>query len=137
MEVGKDYIGVGCGAIIVNDKQEVLLVKRSMNSRTEPGTWSRPGGEVEFGETIEDAVQRETLEEVGVRISIERLLHIGENISSKKHWLAIGYLARYVSGIATNLEPHKHDEVRWCSLQNLPQPLNKYTKKSIQIYLNE
>ena len=50
----------------INDNNKILLVKRSSSSRTESGTWSRPGGQVEFGETVEEAVRREIKEETDV-----------------------------------------------------------------------
>lgn len=136
MEVGKDYIGVGCGAIIVNDKNEVLLVQRSKDARTEPGTWSRPGGQVEFGETVEQAVEREVLEETGLAVKALSVLEVRSVLSEGKHWLAIGYLAKYISGEPRNTEPTKHDAVKWFPLDDLPEPLNEYTRSSINIYLN-
>ena len=56
--------GVGCGAAIVRDGR-LLLVKR--RQAPEAGHWSLPGGKVDFGERVEDAVRRErSREEVGV-----------------------------------------------------------------------
>jgi len=54
MKSGKDYIGVGVGAIIQDDKGQILLFKRSSKlhpDRTTVGMWSVSGGEVNFGET--------------------------------------------------------------------------------------
>ena len=137
MKAGIDFIGIGCGAIIINDNNEVLLVKRSINSRTEPGTWSRPGGQVEFGETVEEAVEREVLEETNVQVRVLRFLEMTQNINQDKfkHWIALGFLAKHVSGEPENLEPTKHDEVRWISLSELPENINIYTKNAIDVYL--
>ena len=137
MKPGIDYIGTGCGAIVINDKNEILLVKRSLESRTEEGTWSRPGGEVDLGEYIEDAVIREVKEETNVLIEILKPLEVTQIMSEGKHWIAHGYLAKYVSGETKNMEPDKHDEVKWFSLKNLPENLNEYTRNSLNIYLNE
>ena len=60
---GRDYIGVGVGAMVRNDAGEMLLGLRSSNSRNDAGNWTAPGGCVEFGETLENAVIRETKEE--------------------------------------------------------------------------
>ncbi len=41
---GKDYIGVGVGAMIFNDKGELLLAKRGQAAKNERGCWEIPGG---------------------------------------------------------------------------------------------
>lgn len=137
MKAGKDCIGVGCGAIIINDKNEVLLLKRSMSSRTDPGLWSRPGGQVEFGESVKKAVERETKEEAGVTVEAIRELDFTETISEDgaTHWIALGYLAKYVSGQPVNVEPDKHDEIKWFPIDNLPEDLADYTKNSLNFCL--
>lgn len=137
MKAGEDYIRVGCGAIIINDKREVLLLKRASDARTEPGQWSRPGGQVEFGESAADAAVREVKEEAGIEVEVIRQLEFTENVASdgSKHWIALGFLARHVSGEIENVEPHKHDEIRWFSLDALPDNLTDYTRNAIDIYL--
>ena len=84
MKAEKDFIGVGCGAIIINNNNEILLVKRSKNSRTEPGMWSRPGGQVEFSESASEAVEREVKEETNLVVKIIRSLEFTENLSDDK-----------------------------------------------------
>ena len=61
MKIGLDYIGVGVGAFILNEKKELLLLKRL--SSPEKGCWSIPGGKLEMFETLKDATIRETKEE--------------------------------------------------------------------------
>lgn len=83
MKPGKDYIGVGVGAIIVNDEGKILLLKRKNSidkSRTTIGMWSAPGGQVEFGEKAEDAAVRETKEEVGVGVEIVKPIGFSDQI---------------------------------------------------------
>jgi len=137
MKAGKDFIGVGCGAIIINDKNEVLLLKRSINSRTDPGLWARPGGQVEFNESVEDAVEREVKEEAGIIVKAVRRLDYTQTISDDKttNWIALGFLAEHVSGEPINVEPDKHDEIKWFPLNSLPVNLADYTKNSIEFYL--
>jgi len=137
MKAGKDFIGVGCGAIIINDNNEILLLKRSINSRTDPGLWARPGGQVEFEESLEDAVEREVKEEAGIIVKAIRRLDYTEQLSDDKstHWIALGFLAKHISGEPINVEHDKHDEIKWFSLDNLPINLADYTKNSIEFYL--
>lgn len=134
---GIDYIGVGCGALIVNDKNETLLLKRGKKSRNQAGYWSKPGGTVEFGEKIEDAVRREIKEEFGVEIKLIKFLGFTNHIikEEKQHWLSISYLAKIIKGEPKNMEPHKHDEIGWFSFDNLPEKLTQTTGEVIKEYL--
>lgn len=58
------------GAVVFDERGRILLVLRA----NEParGTWSLPGGKVELGETAEDAVIREVLEETGIAVQMVR-----------------------------------------------------------------
>ncbi len=59
------------GAWIMNDKGEILLEQRASSKKVDPNKWARIGGHVDAGETPLHAIQREILEEIGVKISIE------------------------------------------------------------------
>lgn len=132
----KNYIQVGCGALIVNDKQETLLLKRSLKSKNGSGFWAQPGGRVEYGERIEDAVIREVKEEIGVDIELKEFLGFVEHIFTpeKEHWITFNYLAKIIGGEEKNVEPEKHDEIRWFKLNELPENLT-YTIEAVNEYL--
>lgn len=137
IKAGKDYIWVGCWAIILNDKNEILLLKRAMTARNEPGMWSRPGGEVDFGESIKNAVEREILEELWIKVEATRQLDVTETIAEdgSTHRISFGYLAKHISGEPTNIEPDKHDDIRRFSLDDLPTNIAHYSKESIENYI--
>ena len=59
------------GAIIFNEFGHVLLEKRSDN-----GFWGLPGGAVDIGESVEQGVVREVLEETGLHVSVGRLVGV-------------------------------------------------------------
>ena len=113
--------GVGCGAAILRDGK-LLLVKR--RRAPEAGHWNLPGGKVDFGERVEDAVRREIAEELGVGIELIRPLALVQMIGlDGQHWVSPTYLARIVSGEPRNLEPEKHEALVWAALDDLPAPL--------------
>lgn len=123
--VGKDYIGLGVGAVIFNQKNKILLIKRSKklaNDRTTAGMWSIPGGQVEFGERITDAIRREVKEELGVEITIEKLIGHWDQILKKSgiHWHSVSFLCRISKGMPVVREPEKFSQLKWFSLEKIP-----------------
>jgi 8-oxo-dGTP diphosphatase len=88
MKRGVDYIGVGVGAIIVNDAGQVFLARRGPLAKNERGLWEFPGGGVEFGEKLADALQREMREEYGIGIVVGELLDVVDHILPEEgqHW---------------------------------------------------
>ena len=58
MQIDKKNIGLGCGALIVNKNDEFLLLKRGNSAKNDREIWSQPGGAVEFGEKVCDAIKR-------------------------------------------------------------------------------
>ena len=137
MKQGIDYIGIGCGALIINENNETLLVRRTGKTRNQAGFWSKPGGGVEFGEKIEDAVKREVKEELGIDIELIRFLGFSNHIvkNENQHWIAFNYLAKIINGHPQNLEPEKHDEIKWFNFNNLPEKITQTTIEPIKEYL--
>ncbi|MDQ0170487.1 RimJ/RimL family protein N-acetyltransferase/ADP-ribose pyrophosphatase YjhB (NUDIX family) [Paenibacillus tundrae] len=115
---------IGVGAVIVNDRREVLLVWR--NREPEQFTWSIPGGKIDPYESAETAVIREIKEEVNLDITIDRLLCTAETIQpdQQEHWISLLYSTRIIGGIARNLEEGGAiGEIGWFPLDDLPSPL--------------
>lgn len=93
-------IEVAVGPFILNDRDELLL----FTSPKWKNEWIVPGGHVEPGETLENAVIRETKEEIGVDIEIIEQFNIGQSFVSppefkrNAHFLFIDFVARLKSG---------------------------------------
>jgi 8-oxo-dGTP diphosphatase len=92
---------LGVGAVVVSDDR-ALLVKRGKEPAK--GIWSIPGGMVEIGETIHDAVRREIREETGLEIEIGDRLSILERIFRdasgrvRYHYVLVDYRAVPLGG---------------------------------------
>lgn len=118
MQEGRDYIGVGVGAAILNREGKVFITKRGKNAKNEVGKWEFPGGSVAFGETLEEALKREIKEEHGVEIIIQDLLGICNHIipEENQHWIAPAYICTILNGTPKILEPEKCEEIGWFTL---------------------
>jgi mutator protein MutT len=132
---GVDYIGVGAGAIIFNNHDEVFLAKRGKESRNEKHLWEFPGGSVEFGETIAGALRREILEEFGFTIDVVHLLDVVDHIlpEEKQHWVSPTFLCQYMHGTPSIREPHKCEAIGWFRLDSIPvENLTSASRKSLE-----
>lgn len=135
MKKGVDYIGVGAGAVIRDREGRFFLARRGRNARNESGKWEFPGGSVEFGERLEDALVREVREEYGFEIAVDRLLDVVNHIipAEDQHWVSPTFLCTYTSGIPRILEPHKCYEIGWFALDDIPErELTIASKKSLE-----
>lgn len=92
-------IAVTGSFILDNDK--VLLIRWGNNKGSWSGKWTVPGGKIEYGEKIEDAVKREAKEETGLDVEIVKLINIDEAImGQEKHYIFLNYLCKIISGEA-------------------------------------
>ncbi len=133
--IGKDCIGVGVGACIFNEDGQILLALRGKKAKNEVGKWEIPGGAVEFGETIEQALKREIKEELGVEIELIELLQLCDHIipDDAQHWVSPTYICKIIDGDPRNLEPGKCDRLGWFSLDEaLELPLSIVTQHDLR-----
>jgi len=101
---------VGVGGVVI-DKGRALLIRRA----SEPlrGEWSIPGGMLELGETLEEGVARELLEETGLQVRVLELIEVFERIvyspngegaggrdlgRPRFHYVIADYLCERISG---------------------------------------
>ena len=113
-----NYQKVAAHAFIKRDGK-FLVTKRSPQNDYKPNEWDIPGGTIEFGETPEEALKREVLEEVGLVINILRPLFVYSFMSNpQRHQFQIVYECEYVSG-EVKLNPEEHDDYTWAEIKDL------------------
>lgn len=137
MKRGIDYIGVGVGALLVNDQGEIFLAQRGPQAKNERGKWEFPGGSVEFGETLADALRREMLEEYGIGIEVGELLDVADHIlpDEGQHWVSPTYVCRIITGEPRILEPEKCSQIGWFDPCDVPEPLTVISRENLAHYL--
>jgi 8-oxo-dGTP diphosphatase len=88
--------------VVVMKEEKVLLVKRS--NAPQKGKWAIPGGSVNLGETLQEAAEREIMEETGLTIQANEPIHAFDLIERDSagnllfHYVIIDLLADYVEG---------------------------------------
>lgn len=125
-------ITLGVPAIIKNSKGEILLGKRSKNSPLYPSYWGLPGGIVDFGESLENAVKREVREELGVPIKILRLGRPYMQFSKKEcpiQSLNIPAHCKITKGIPKAKD--ETEDVKWFSKKEIKKMRLAYSHKEI------
>lgn len=122
---GKDQIEqkprVGIGVMVVKDGK-VLLGKRREGYGH--GTWSFPGGHLEFGESWEDCARREVREEAGIEIDhLTFATAVNDYLPEQQnHYVTLYLVANYQSGEAT-ADDQEIGDWDWFEWGRLPRPL--------------
>ena len=121
-----------CVAAAVIRKGKVLLVHRSNSRSYYPGVWDLCGGHVHEGESLEDALRREALEELGVNVTAFRLIGVAHDPVEPAdiHLFVISDW----DGEPMNMALEEHTEIRWFSESALPNSnaLDAYRTEVIQ-----
>ena len=87
---------VAVGAFLFDQHGRVLLIERGQPPGE--GLWTVPGGKLEAGETLAQAVAREVREETGLVAEIGPMVCVVERITEGYHYVILDYLARVVAG---------------------------------------
>ncbi|GMU19700.1 MAG: NUDIX hydrolase [Candidatus Babeliales bacterium] len=124
------YVG-----IILKKDNQILLVKRT-NTDWASGQWNFPGGLLEENETLIAAAVREAQEEVGVKISpndlqLVHVLQVQKNETHTKDIIGFYFMATTWHGTALNKEPHRHSEIGWFTIDELPQAITEHAQQAL------
>ena len=138
----KTPVRAGIGIMILKDNQ-VLLGKRHDDPEKADsalhgeGSWTMPGGKVDFGETLNQAALRETLEETGLILNKDnlKLISVTDEIQEDVHFITIGFLCEDFEGTPQILEPDEITEWHWFDINNLPEKMFSPSAKLLKNYL--
>jgi 8-oxo-dGTP diphosphatase len=114
-----EYVfGLAVRAMITDADGKVLILKRSVNSKTNPGKWEFPGGKVDQGEPFDKALIREVFEETQLKISLENVIGASQQNLPLIRAVHIIISGKIVDG-ELNLSS-EHEGYAWEYLENLP-----------------
>ncbi len=134
----KSYPEPTAGALILNEKEEVLLCKSpKFNNK-----FIIPGGHVEIGETLEQTLKREVKEETGLEIEPVKFINFYNAINpkdffEKRHFIFFDFLCKVKDKSKLLLDNKELTEFLWIEPEKALKELDLevYTKKIIVDYL--
>ncbi|MGI6612202.1 MAG: nucleotide triphosphate diphosphatase NUDT15 [Candidatus Nanosyncoccaceae bacterium] len=135
----KKIIGAGVGVLILRNKQ-VLLGKRHIDPKKASslldgaGTWTMPGGKLNFGETFESAAVRKVAEEVGLKLKQLEVICVNNDRVKTAHFVTVGLFSDNFTGEPRVMEPDEITEWQWFDLNNLPSPMYFPSTKILENY---
>jgi 8-oxo-dGTP diphosphatase len=139
MKRGVDFIGVGAGALILDAQGRLFLAQRGPQAKNERGLWEFPGGAVEFGERLADALRREMREEFGIEIEVLELLDVVDHLLPEEgqHWVSPSFLCRITAGEPLIREPGKCSAIGWFAPGDVPEELSVVSRENLEHYLRK
>lgn len=96
-------------AAIENQQGQIFVARRSPDKKL-GGYWEFPGGKLEHGEELEEALKREIKEELSIEVSVEDLLLIKPHMYSHGAVLILFYLCKPVTN---SIKLVDHDDFKW------------------------
>ena len=117
-----DIPRVWVGVIVVKEGKVLLWKRKGAHGE---GSWSFPGGHLEFKEDWVTCAKRETLEETGVEITNVHFGTATNDVFEKgnKHYITIFMVADHLSNDPKTMEPNKFEKWEWFEWDELPEPL--------------
>lgn len=110
-------------ALIIKD-EKILLCRLSKELPNWEGSWTLPGGGIDFGEDPKNAVVREVFEETGLEVELGQLAFVDSIVDytgeSDFHGIRIAYFASVVGGELKFEETGSTDRCEWHSIDRVP-----------------
>ena len=112
--------------IITNEESRILIAKRSADKDFGAGLWELPSGRVENGETLEEAVRRESMEELN--ISINNMVLVDAYMFHRNEYVT-ALLTYYCQFDGEIKKSEEHSELKWVD----PKTVDQYFEYDNQI----
>lgn len=98
-------------AAIILQNNQVLAARRAPHKHM-GGYWEFPGGKIEIGETPEQSLARELLEEMGITVQVGEHFYTNQHDYGEKQIMLTAYFCSWLEG---DLTLNDHDTIKWCA----------------------
>lgn len=130
------------GGLLFNEKGQVLLQERNqeMGGKDFPeGSWSIPGGFLEYGETFDQALRREFLEDTGIEVQATRLIGVSDDDFYKypngdeAQGIGIAWEVEQIGGAPYTEPTEETRSLGWFDLDDLPNVIFPQNVKTLEL----
>ncbi len=125
---------VNCVSFLITKEDSILVEKRDLNKRTDPGIISFPGGHVSQGESLEEACRRELYEELGLECESYRLFKAVKHRTPIEIQMVYYYLCEDLSG---ELLSNEAADVFWLSKNDSSRLYYDFEKNIVNLLFRE
>ena len=121
-------------AYLILSKDEQILLSRRFNTGYQDGKYSLVAGHLDGGETAQQCIMRESVEEIGVTLNAKNLeiVHVMHRLAPDREYFDIYVRATEWQGDVLNAEPEKCDELTWCLMDELPDNILPEVKFALE-----
>ncbi len=143
MKSGNDFTGIGTGVLIFNEQNKIIMGLRNDDPDKADselkgeGTWTLPGGKLEFLESPIECAKRETKEETDLDVKNLKLISVSDDKIPKAHFITLGFVCKDFEWEPKTMEPEEITKWRWFDIEKLPEKIFSPSKKIIKNYISK
>lgn len=135
----------GVDAWIINSENKILIQKRSHKKKLEPNVWAMTGGSVIKGETLLEALKRETLEELGIELNIDKAIKLAR-YKTDNIWTEEYLIKQEVDLEKIIMQEDEVSEVKFATFEEIEEIFNnnmfikerwEFVREKIKQYINK
>jgi len=132
--------GIGVGVMVLKNGKLLLGLRSTDPEKADSelhgeGTWTMPGGKMEFGEDPHQTAARELLEETGMKLRSARLVSVASEKVTDAHFITLGFLCDDFEGEPKVMEPDEITEWKWFPIEKVPKNLFVPSRNVLNNYL--
>lgn len=116
--IPKGYYHLGADVWIINNENKILIQKRSPNKKLQPNVWGMTGGSTKKGETIIETIERESLEELGIKLNINNLKLI-TSYKIEEVWIYEYIIRQDINLKDIIMQKDEVSEVKWVTYEEI------------------
>lgn len=111
---------------IINSENKILIQKRSSNKKLSPNVWAMTGGSVVKGESSIEAVERETMEELGIALNIDNAKLL-KKFKTGLVWIDTYFIRQDIDLSEIKMQESEVSDVKWATYEEIEQMNNRGT----------